>query len=669
MKLTNRPLGPRAVCRGWRLAYVLIATMVALSTPVRAAVITRGPILQNPAALTTTVTISWWTDVVGDSTVEYGLTTGLGASVTVGTAGSCEIGSAGTCHTVPLTGLLPGTRYYYQLKTNGSIVQGVSSNIYFTTFKEPADPSDVFFTVIGDWGEGSAVEQQVSNHQNTADPQIILTVGDNAYETGLLSEWDSKALAYYVNPMMRAFFIPALGNHDLYDVGESNWANSAEIKLFVLPHNGPEGERYFSFDNGDAHFIVLDSNDPGNSTQINWLQNDLATTARKWIFVFLHHTPYSCANGIASIGSDLSVRNNWGPLFEQYEVDIVFVGHDHIYERTNYLDDFGSDGKGTIYIMTGGGGAPLDSIAKVDGSGNAYRQPFEPFGSRTYCTWLAHNCPPGPSNYCSIGRFHHTAARITGNTTLSLQAIDSNNVVFDTLSIVKGDPTPTPTSTPTSTPLPSPTPTVTATATPTHTPTRTATPTPLTECTGTTATNQCIPGGGGSVRSCNLEWIVPSAPVFLKNGIRTNKVYCRDGAAVCDFDASAGNQSCTFHVTWCINNTDPRLTKCLAPDIASIEVKRPKPISTDPADIANLMVLENQAGGGGFGVSVVRDGTTVFTGTSNVTPNLCSAPLNIVVPRPIGGRGVGKKTLRIRGTTSAGKRFSDTLRLECSPPL
>ena len=56
--------------------------------------------------------------------------------------------------------------------------------------------------------------------------------------------------------------------------------------------------------------------------------------------MFLHHTPYSCANGIASIGSDSTVRNNWGPLFEQYGVDVVFDGHDHIYERSIPLDEF-----------------------------------------------------------------------------------------------------------------------------------------------------------------------------------------------------------------------------------------------------------------------------------------------------------------------------------------
>jgi len=106
--------------RLFRTLIVSLLLGVAVADPALAQTLTRGPLIQNPAALTTTATILWWTDVVGNSTVEYGLTTGLGQSTTVAQAASCEVGSAGTCHTVPLTGLQPGTRYYYRLLTRPS---------------------------------------------------------------------------------------------------------------------------------------------------------------------------------------------------------------------------------------------------------------------------------------------------------------------------------------------------------------------------------------------------------------------------------------------------------------------------------------------------------------------------------------------------------------------
>ena len=98
----NKPRA--AVCLAILAALILLA-----AGPASAQTLTRGPLLQNPDALTTTMTLIWWTDVAGNSTVEYGTTTALGSSKTVAQAGSCEIGSAGTCHTVQLTGLSPGT--------------------------------------------------------------------------------------------------------------------------------------------------------------------------------------------------------------------------------------------------------------------------------------------------------------------------------------------------------------------------------------------------------------------------------------------------------------------------------------------------------------------------------------------------------------------------------
>ena len=413
------------------LAALLIAAAAQAQT------ITRGPFIQNPDALTTTMTIEWWTNVAGDSTVEYGTTIALGSSMTVPQAGSCEVGGAGTCHLVTLTGLSPGTLYFYQLKTNGTVVQ---SPTYFTTLRTPADVNPVYFTVIGDWGQGTAEEQQIATLQNAADPPMIITVGDNTYPNGTQSELDNNALAYYQVPLQRAFFFMTLGNHDLNSVGNANWATSAEIKTFHLPQNSPNPERYYWFEQGDALFISLDSNSPCcDATQTAWLTNLLATTTRTWKFVFLHHTPYSCANGVASIGSDANVRGTWGPLFEKYGVDIVFDGHDHLYERTKYIDDYlangslGSDGLGTTYIMTGGGGATLDQRANIDGAGLPYRQPFF-FSPKEICYWLDNDCPGGPSNYCSFSRYSYTSVTIAGGT-LTLQAIDNSAAIFDTFTM------------------------------------------------------------------------------------------------------------------------------------------------------------------------------------------------------------------------------------------
>ncbi len=471
-----------------RIAVVLAGALVLVAGTASAQTITRGPFIQNPDADATTMTLEWWTDVTGDSTVEYGLTNALGSSVTIPQTGSCEVGSAGTCHIVTLTGLTPNTKYFYRLKTNGTIVQATN---YFTTMHAVGDTSDMFFTIVGDFGQSSSGETDVANLQDADDPPMIITVGDNAYQNGTQSDWDNNVFSQYRNVMRRALFIPTLGNHDLNNVGNANWASSAEILMFLLPENAAvtpanEIERYFSFDNGDAHFTILDSNSCCQTEQTNWIAGDLAASTRKWKFVFFHHTAYSCASGFASFGSNTTVRNAWGPLFEANGVDIAFDGHDHIYERTTKRDDYGGDGKGTYYIMDGGGGASLDGSAQFDSSGNPVRT-GSLFGGSENCTYLAHDCPEGANGYCSFSTYQYMRINITnGGNTLTAKAVDRTGHVFDTFVINKGatptrTPTPTRTATPTltatQTPLPTMTVTPTVTAVATVTATRTATPT------------------------------------------------------------------------------------------------------------------------------------------------------------------------------------------------
>ena len=428
-----------------RIARTLIVSLLlgsAVATKADAQTLTRGPLIQNPAALTTTMTILWWTDVVGDSTVEYGTTPSLGSSVNVAQAASCEIGSAGTCHAVPLTGLQSGTRYYYRLLTNG--VQ-VLATTYFQTFKTPSDTSELFFTVVGDWGAGTSAQASVGNNQNASDPPLLMTVGDNAYQNGTQSDWDNNVfISQYENQILRrAVFMPILGNHDLNNVGASNWASSVEIKMHQMPRNAPAGqeERFFSFDDGNAHFTILDANTI-DGTQTSWLANDLATTTRKWKFVFFHQTSYSCANGIASIGSNHTVRDTWGPIFEQYQVDVVFMGHDHSYERSHLVDDYvvggahGSDGLGTVYVMTGGGGAALDGAAQVD-SGGPYGQGFT--HPKEYCPWLSTQCPNGVNGqYCSFSRYQHMDVRISNDSALTVKSVADDGSTLDQFVIAKG---------------------------------------------------------------------------------------------------------------------------------------------------------------------------------------------------------------------------------------
>lgn len=124
----------------------------------------------------------------------------------------------------------------------------------------------------------------------------------------------------------------------------------------------------------------------------------------------------------------------------------------------------------------GFGSRSRSATANVDANG-PYRESL--FGSKQYCPWLARGCPGGPLGFCSFARYSHTAVRISNDTTLTVEAVDRNNVVSDTYTVVRANPSATPTATPTVTwtPAPTLTPTYSATMISSTTPTPTVSPT------------------------------------------------------------------------------------------------------------------------------------------------------------------------------------------------
>ncbi|MFQ6043211.1 MAG: metallophosphoesterase, partial [Candidatus Poribacteria bacterium] len=187
----------------------------------------------------------------------------------------------------------------------------------------------------------------------------------------------------------------SLGNH------ERNAQNYFD--LFSLPNN----ESWYSFNYSNCHFIVLDTNKNygKNSKQYKWLKDDLGKTDAKWKFVFLHHPPYG--SGIHH-GSDLKVRRLLTPLFRRYDVDIVFSGHHHIYERSYPIGSaFESKTTPVTYVITGGGGGPLHKINPN--------------------TWTA-----------STEKINNFGVVDVDGEKLNFKALDTNGRVLDRFTIVKG---------------------------------------------------------------------------------------------------------------------------------------------------------------------------------------------------------------------------------------
>jgi acid phosphatase type 7 len=307
---------------------VLVLLMLAAPSPAPAAgtALTRGPYLTK--ARRTSITIAWRTDVPGTSVVRWG---------TGATLDRVATGPDGTTHKVRLTDLVPGARYAYRVETDGV---PLGRQRAFRTL-DPADDPSFRFAVVGDFGTGSSAEVAVEDRIVEAKPRLLMTVGDNVYSSGSEAELDARLFPQYADLLDHVAINVVLGNHDVGTDG-----GAPERDAFSL---GPRA--WYSFDASTAHFVVLDSNVScitAGCPQYDWLVDDLARTTQPYRFVFFHHTISSCG----SHGTDTDLRAAWAPVFAAHGVQVVFMGHDHGYQRSVPVD-------GVVYVTTGGGGAGL----------------------------------------------------------------------------------------------------------------------------------------------------------------------------------------------------------------------------------------------------------------------------------------------------------------------
>jgi predicted phosphodiesterase len=189
-------------------------------------------------------------------------------------------------------------------------------------FKFPLKSDSVRFAAIGDMGTGEPPQyetaQQMLKARQTFPFDFVIMLGDNIYGGSKPVDFDRKFAVPY-KPLIDAGvkFYASLGNHD----------NTNE--RFYTPFN-MNGESYYTYKKGKVHFFVLNSNymDPKQSA---WLETQLRDAGNgDWKICYFHHPLYSSAK---YHGPSLDLRQSLEPLFVKYGVDVVFAGHEHVYER------------------------------------------------------------------------------------------------------------------------------------------------------------------------------------------------------------------------------------------------------------------------------------------------------------------------------------------------
>ena len=315
----------------------------------------------------------WETNTACTGSVMYGPTSAYGSEIIDTTVT--------TLHEVTVDGLDSDTSYHYAVVSE----QTQSGDAAFKTSFTDAKP--LKFTIYGDTRGTDSVHGTIVNNMLGCSPHFALHSGDFVNGGRNYNEWSPQFFDEATALMKNTVMFTTPGNHEYSGSGQV-WY----FDFFSCPENSTD-EGWYSFDYGDCHVVSLNSEDDysSGSTQYNWFVNDISSTGKKWKIVFLHKPAYSSG----SHGGELSIQTHLVPLFEQYRVNIVFCGHDHLYER--------SLKNGVFYIVTGGGGAPL----------------YPP------------NQKSNPYQVYAVDTHHYCLVELDDGPYLSFKAYNENNDCFD----------------------------------------------------------------------------------------------------------------------------------------------------------------------------------------------------------------------------------------------
>ena len=303
---------------------------------------------------------SWYSDTQSEPYVKIAKNLlMLDASTFTGTSVAAPDGDYS--NKVVVTGLEEDTTYYYQCVSGD-----FTSAVYSFTTDSGADFSALYVTDVhvsySDEDENSlrdtalkfnnTIEDAMSNN---SDISLILSAGDQASEG-----YESEYKAYCATPWLNSVSLAtAIGNHDRKGVAYKTFTNySNEDKDALI--TSYIGDDYW-FVKGDVLFLVIDSNNANAEDHALFIEEAIAANPDvRWKIMMFHHDLFSGRIPHRESENGL-LRMIWGPIADEFGIDLVLLGHSHYYTVTNVLNNYTkvadlapvmSDLAGTVYMVS-----------------------------------------------------------------------------------------------------------------------------------------------------------------------------------------------------------------------------------------------------------------------------------------------------------------------------
>ena len=373
-------------------------------------------------------------------------------------------GREAVAYTATVTGLVPDTAYEYE-----AVLDGRRAGPF--QVETAPDSTDGFtVTAVGDHGVPDPENpfqrpdtddpEEVMDLAADLDPAMQLLTGDISYANGKPSTWELY-FDTHEEFFARTPFMTAAGNHEA-EPGTGLTQYDRRLND-LMPVEDPPGsddlqheQRWYHVDYDNTRFVSLSTTTDGcgdvsrgeefvpiydprceaggatyGDVQEEYirrvLEDAVADDDVTWKVVYFHGPFWTDSPDHAP--RDL-LRDRWGTLFDEYGVDLVFCGDNHVWERTEPLaakpdrDDYApaeawdwESDVGTTYVTNGTGG--------VSHYGFGNRKPSEYLARRT-------------NNYFGVERLDIDDERIRVDY-VTTDTEDGEPIVRDSFEVRKSD--------------------------------------------------------------------------------------------------------------------------------------------------------------------------------------------------------------------------------------
>jgi len=262
-------------------------------------------------------------------------------------------------HTAAIDGLDPKQVYEYCIRCGQAETKWLPL---------PVDDGGAFKMLIFPDSQSNDYSDWENLAQNAArqnpDAALFTNLGDLVDNGEDHTQWNAwfEALHGIINRLPLA---PVMGNHETYNRQWKIRLPLAYRSEFVVPDNGSSifSRYYYSFDYGDVHFCVLNTQwdeteafQPGLlATQQQWLAKDMSQSKKKWKIVLLHKDvlTYGMRGHPERLPGISDAGRAFMPLFDTLGIDLVLSAHLHTYRNRGHIYNFQRRLYGPVYILAG----------------------------------------------------------------------------------------------------------------------------------------------------------------------------------------------------------------------------------------------------------------------------------------------------------------------------